>query len=59
LTRNQFMWNKVYTWICLFNCATHANNVGPNYVTADVIAYLLRRLFLVPDCFNLLNYPYA
>jgi len=30
-----------------------------NYVTSDVIAYSSRRLFLVPDCFNLLNYPYA
>jgi len=32
----------------------HANNV-----TSDVIAYSLRRLFLVPDCFNLLNYPHS
>jgi len=32
---------------------------GPNYVTSDVIAYLLRHLFLVPNCFNLPNYPCA
>jgi len=29
--------------------------VGPS----DVIAYSFWRLFLIPDCFNLLNYPYA
>jgi len=30
-----------------------------HYVTSYVIVHLLRRLFLVPNCFNLLNYAYV
>jgi len=38
--------STIYAWTCSFNCAAHANDIGPNYIISDVIAYLLRRLFL-------------